>query len=120
METPIVKFSIIMKHLVYVLIAIFMFCFTANSSFGQDDAFKRKSKKGPNIYSPKRSRTKNKSKRYQNSISKKKSRRKNAIFSSKKKRYGATVGNGKGNSHKNNNGGSSGGRKSTKGRKKEK
>ena len=108
-----------MKHLIYLLIGFVFVCFTAGSSFGQDDAFKSKSKKGPNIYSPKKPRTKSKSKQYQNSISKKKSKRKNATFSSTKKRYGSTVGSGKGSSPKGNTG-SSGGRKSNKGRKKEK
>ena len=99
-----------MKHLFYILIGFFILCLTANSSFGQDDAFKSKSKKGPNIYSPKKARTKSRSKQYQNSTSKKKSKRKNASFSSSKKRYGSTVGGGK----------ASGGRKSSKGRKKQK
>ena len=96
-----------------------MLCFSANASFGQDDAFKSKSKKGPNIYSPKKARTKSRSKQYQNSTSKKKSKRKNATFSASKKRYGSTVGNGKGSTGKNNQQ-SSGGRKSSKGRKKQK
>ena len=108
-----------MKHLVYLVIGFLILCFTASSSFGQVDAFKSKSKKGPNIYSEKKGRTKSRSKQYQNSTSKKKSKRKNAIFSSKKKRYGSTVGGSKGSSQKGN-GRSSGGRKSEKGRKKQK
>lgn len=107
-----------MKYLVYLVIGFFVFCFTANSSFGQD-AFKRKSKKGPNIYSEKKPRTKSRTKQYRNSTSKKKSKRKNAIFSSKKKRYGSTIGGSKGGKEKAGKN-SSGGRKSGKGRKKEK
>ena len=108
-----------MKYLVYILLGFAFLCFTANFSFGQDDAFKSKSKKGPNIYSSKKPRSKSRSKQYQHSISKKKSRRKNAQFSSTKKRYGSSVGGGKGSGQKID-GGSSGGRKSNKGRKKQK
>jgi len=108
-----------MKHLVYLVIGFLILCFTASSSFGQVDAFKSKSKKGPNIYSSKGTRSKSRTKRYGHSISKKKSKRKNAIFSSKKKRYGSTVGGSKGGKEKAGKS-SSGGRKSGKGRKKEK
>jgi len=108
-----------MKNLVYILIGLLLLCFTANSSFSQNDAFKSKSKKGPNIYSPKKARTKSRSKQYKNSIAKKKSKRNNATFSSSKKRYGSTVGSGKGGG-KQSDGGPEGGRKSNKGRKKQK
>ncbi len=110
---------IIMKHFIYILIGFFLLCLTATTSFAQTDAFKSKSKKGPNIYSPKKKGGKSRTKQYQQSTSKKKSNRKNATFSSSKKRYGSTVGGGKG-SGKKGDGGASGGRKSNKGRKKEK
>ncbi len=117
-----------MKHLIYIIIGLFVLCSTANSSYGQfwkkkggsKDAFAGKSKKGPNIYSSKGPRTKSRSKLYGHSVSKKKMRKKaGSGFSASKSRYKSTVNSkapkgGKGAP------GSSGGRKSGKGRKKEK
>ncbi|PCI94378.1 MAG: hypothetical protein COB15_14385 [Flavobacteriales bacterium] len=119
-----------MKHLIYILIGLFVLCSTANNSYGQfwkkkggsskKDAFSGKSKKGPNIYSSKPPRGKSRSKLYGHSVSKKRLKKKSGPgFSSTKGRYKSTVNSkpkkgGKGTS------GSSGGRKSGKGRKKEK
>jgi hypothetical protein len=120
-----------MKHLIYILIGLFIICSTSNKSYGQfwkkkgatsskkRDAFAGKSKKGPNIYSSKGPRTKSRSKLYGHSISKKRLKRKNkSVFSSSKRRYKSTV-NSKPN--KGDKGGkrASGGRKSGKGRKKQ-
>jgi hypothetical protein len=112
-----------MKHLIYILIGLFVFCASATVSFGQNkrkkDAFTSKSKKGPNIYSSKPPKGNSKSKLYGHSISKKKTRkRKSSIFSSTRKKYKtANVKSSKGSRSA---GSSSGGRKSGKGRKKEK
>jgi len=69
-----------MKHLIYIIIGIFIICATSSNSFGQrkknKDAFSGKSKKGPNIFSSKPPRGKSKSKLYGHSISKKKRRKK--------------------------------------------
>ena len=110
-----------MKHLIYLLIGLFVICSTANDSFGQrkKDAFSGKSKKGPNIYSSKGPRTKSRSKLYGHSISKKKLKKKNkSVFSSSKRRYKSTVNS---KPSKGDKGGksASGGRKSGKGRKKQ-
>ena len=93
------------------------FVFLLSSCGGGGSLFSSESKKGPNIYSAKGTKSKSRTKRYGHSVSKKKSKRKNATFSSKKKRYGSTVSGAKGGKEK---GGksSSGGRKSGKGRKK--
>ena len=111
-----------MKHLIYIIIALFIICSTAASSFGQKrkrDAFSGKSKKGPNIYSSKPPRGKSRSKLYGHSISKKKLKRKNkSVFSSKKRKYKSV--NAKPSKGDKGAPGSSGGRKSGKGRKKEK
>lgn len=120
-----------MKHLIYILIGLFVICSTANNSYGQfwkkksatstkkRDAFAGKSKKGPNIYSSKGPRTKSRSKLYGHSISKKRLKTKNkAVFSSNKRRYKSTI---KAKPNKGDKGakGASGGRKSGKGKKKE-
>ena len=110
-----------MKHLIYILIGLFIFCLTAGDSFGQKkrDAFSGKSKKGPNIYSSKGPRTKSRSKLYGHSISKKKLKKKNkSVFSSSKRRYKSTV-NSKPNKGDKGGKSASGGRKSGKGRKKQ-
>ena len=119
-----------MKHLIYILIGLFIVCSTSNKSYGQfwkkksatsskkRDAFAGKSKKGPNIYSSKGPRTKSRSKLYGHSISKKRLKTKNnSVFSSSKRRYKSTVNSkpSKGDKGKS----SSGGRKSGKGRKKQ-
>jgi hypothetical protein len=122
-----------MKHLIYILIGLFVLCSSANKSYGQfwkkkgqtsrkkGDAFAGKSKKGPNIYSSKPPRTKSRSKLYGHSISRKKAKNKNkSMFSSSKRRYKSTINSkskGKGDKGAP---GASGGRKSGKGRKKEK
>ena len=111
-----------MKHIIYILIGLFIICFSANESFGQKkrDAFSGKSKKGPNIYSSKAPRTKSRSKLYGHSISKKKLKRKNkSVFSSSKSRYKSVNSKPKGKGDKGAKS-SSGGRKSGKGRKKDK
>jgi hypothetical protein len=114
---------LIMRHLIYILIGLFVLCATANSGYGQKkkkDAFAGKSKKGPNIYSSKPPKGKSRSKLYGHSVSKKKRKNKGAKgFSSTKGRYKSTVG---AKPKKGDKGapGSSGGRKSGKGRKKEK
>ena len=127
-----------MKKVVYILIGLFVLCGT--NSYGQfwkkkkgavsttrktegssgksGDAFKRKSKKGPNIYSSKPPRTQSQSKLYVHSISKKRLKKKNkSVFSSKKRRYkfinAKPKGKGDGGAKS-----SKGGRKSGKGRKK--
>ena len=52
------------------------------------DAFAKKPKKGPNIYSSRPPRTKSRSKLYQHAISKKRVKRSNnAVFSDSKRRY---------------------------------
>jgi hypothetical protein len=112
-----------MKHLIYIIIGLFILCTTATSSFGQKrknrDAFSGKSKKGPNIYSSKPPRGKSKSKLYGHSISKKKGRKKSkGGFSSTKRKYKSV--NSKPSKGDKGAPGSSGGRKSGKGRKKEK
>ena len=112
-----------MKHLIYIIVGLFILCATATSSFGQKkknrDAFSGKSKKGPNIYSSKPPRGKSKSKLYGHSISKKKMRKKNkSVFSSTKRKYKSV--NAKPSKGDKGAPGSSGGRKSGKGRKKEK
>jgi hypothetical protein len=112
-----------MKHLIYILIGLFILCFTANSSYGQKrkkDAFSGKSKKGPNIYSSKPPRGKSRSKLYGHSVSKKKRKKKGSPgFSSTKGRYKSTV-SAKARKGDKGSSGSSGGRKSGKGRKKDK
>lgn len=125
-----------MKSLIYILIGLFVLCFTANTSYGQfwkknnkgatstngrkGDSFSGKSKKGPNIYSSKPPRTKSRSKLYGHSISKKKLRKKNkSEFSATKSRYKSINSKPKGKGDKGAKS-SSGGRKSGKGRKKEK
>lgn len=128
-----------MKNLFIILIGLFIFC--SSNAYGQfwrkkssgsasskagnyevpkhRDAFSRKSKKGPNIKSSKRPRTKSKSKLYQHSVSKKPIKLKNqSIFSSKKRRYKSATAKPK-SSDKNSSKTSSGGRKSGKGRKKQ-
>ena len=112
-----------MRRLIKIKLSIlvtvcFVFSLTSCGK-GGGSLFTSESKKGPNIYSSKGTRSKSRTKRYGHSISKKKSKRKNAIFSSKKKRYGSTVGGSKGGKEKAGKS-SSGGRKSGKGRKKEK
>ena len=119
-----------MKHLIYILIGLFIICSTANDSYGQffkkkgtssanrRDAFSGKSKKGPNIYSSKGPKTKSRSKLYGHSISKKRLKTKNnSVFSSRKRRYKSAIPSkpkvDKGSK------GSSGARKSGKGRKKQ-
>lgn len=106
-------FKIKFGALIVALMLVVSSCGDGNS------LFKSESKKGPNIYSSKGTRSKSRTKRYAHSISKKKAKRKNAVFSAKKKRYGSTVSGAKGGKEK---GGksSSGGRKSGKGRKKDK
>ena len=119
-----------MKHIVYILIGLFVLCSTANSSYGQfwkkksatttkkRDAFAGKSKKGPNIYSSKGPRTKSRSKLYGHSISKKKLKNKNkSVFSSKKRKYKSLNAKPKGKGDKESKS-ATGGRKSGKGRKK--
>ena len=101
-----------------ILVAV-CFLFLLSSCKKGAPLFKSESKKGPNIYSSKRLRTKSRTKQYGHSISKKRSKRKNSVFSSKKKRYGASVSGAKGGKEKAGKS-SSGGRKSGKGRKKEK
>lgn len=82
--------------------------------------FKSASKKGPNIYSSKPPLTKSRSKLYAHSISRKKIKgKKRPLFSSKKKRYKATVAGPKGSGKDKGAKESSGGRKSGKGRKKQ-
>jgi len=129
-----------MRYVVYIIIGLFVFCFTGNQSYGQfwkkkntsvsakrgggsahknKDSFAGKSKKGPNIYSSKPPRTKSRSKLYSHSVSKKRLKKNNAsAFSSKKRRYKSVnaTPKGKGDSGAKS---SSGGRKSGKGRKKE-
>ncbi len=128
-----------MKNLVVILIGLFIFC--SSNAYGQfwkkkgsgsasaksgsyeapkhRDAFSGKSKKGPNIKSTKKPRTKSKSKLYQHSISRKPVKLKNnSVFSSKKRRYKSATAKPKG-SDKNSSKTSSGGRKSGKGRKKQ-
>ena len=110
-----------MKHIIYILIGLFVLCFSANDIFGQKrkDAFSGKSKKGPNIYSSKAPRTKSRSKLYGHSVSKKKLKKKNkSVFSSSKSRYKSVNSKAKGKGNKGARS-SSGGRKSGKGRKKE-
>ncbi len=118
-----------MKHLIYILISLFVLCSTANVSYGQrkgavstkgrkGDAFSGKSKKGPNIYSSKGPRTKSRSKLYGHSISKKKLKKKNkSVFSSSKRRYKSVNSKPKGKGDKGSKS-ATGGRKSGKGRKK--
>ncbi|MBL4594849.1 MAG: hypothetical protein JKX68_13705 [Flavobacteriales bacterium] len=111
-----------MKHLIYILIGLFVLCSTANSSYGQKkkDSFARKSKKGPNVYSSKPPRTKSRSKLYGHSISRKRLKSKNkSVFSSKKRRYKSVSTKAKGKGDKGAKS-ASGGRKSGKGRKKQK
>ena len=122
-----------MKHLVYILIGLFVLCSTANNSHGQfwkkksatsakkRDAFAGKSKKGPNIYSSRGPRTKSRSKLYGHSISKKKLKTKNkSVFSSSKRRYKSVNAKpGKGSKGSKGSKSATGGRKSGKGRKKE-
>lgn len=128
-----------MKNLLVILISLFVFCST--NAYGQfwkkkssgsasakagtydapnhRDAFSGKSKKGPNITSTKKPRTKSKAKLYQHSVSKKPVKLKNqSVFSSKKRRYKSATAKPK-SSDKNKGSTSSGGRKSGKGRKKE-
>lgn len=82
------------------------------------DAFSGKSKKGPNIKSSKKPRTKSKAKLYRHSVSRKPIKMKNnSVFSSKKRRYKSATAKPK-SSDKNSAKTSSGGRKSGKGRKK--
>lgn len=122
-----------MKNILYIVIGLFILI-GMNSCGGQSggvsatrkssgsgsvrskDAFKGKSKKGPNVYSS-GSRSKNKSKAYSASVSRKKKRSKGgSVFSSKKRRYkfiNAKPPKGDGGSKS-----SKGGRKSGKGRKK--
>jgi len=127
-----------MKNLFIILIGLFIFC--SSNAYGQfwkkkgsgsasakagnyeapkhRDAFSGKSKKGPNIKSSKKPRTKSKSKLYQHSISRKPVKFKNqSVFSSKKRRYKSATAKPK-SSDKNSAKTSSGGRKSGKGRKK--
>ncbi|MGB0887814.1 MAG: hypothetical protein ACPGSL_06810 [Vicingaceae bacterium] len=112
-----------MKHIIYILIGLFIICTSASDSFGQKkkkgDAFASKPKKGPNIYSSKPPRGKSKSKLYGHSISKKRLKKKNkSVFSSRKSRYKSV----KSKPSKSSKGAAaaSGGRKSGKGRKKQK
>jgi len=126
-----------MKKVIYILIGLFVLCGTSsygqlfkkkdgavsatkkshNSSAGASDAFTGKSKKGPNIYSSKGSRSRSKGKAYQQSISKKKLKNKNkSAFSSKKRRYKFV--NAKPPKEDQGAKSSKGGRKSGKGRKK--
>lgn len=130
-----------MRHFIYILIALFIICVSANDSHGQfwkkksntasatkktrsggkhRDAFAGKSKKGPNIYSSKPPKTKSKSKLYAHSVSRKRLKKGGGgSFSTKKRRYKMVNAKpkGKGSSAPNS---SSGGRKSGKGRKKDK
>lgn len=131
-----------MRYLIYIVIGLFVVCFTTNEAQAQfwkkksgtasatrksggkggttRDSFSGKSKKGPNIYSSKPPRTKSKSKLYTHSVSRKKLKKsRGSSFSSKKRRYKMINAKpkGKGDSAP---GGSSGGRKSGKGRKKNK
>lgn len=127
-----------MKNLLVILIGLFVFC--SSNAYGQfwkkksgsasgkagtyeapkhRDAFSGKSKKGPNIKSSKKPRTKSKAKLYQHSVSKKPIKLKhNSVFSSKKRRYKSATAKPK-SSDKNKAKTSSGGRKSGKGRKKQ-
>ncbi|MCB0380083.1 MAG: hypothetical protein KDD29_06575 [Flavobacteriales bacterium] len=128
-----------MKYLFIILIGVFTLCFsnTASAQFWKKkgsgsvsaksstyeapkhrDAFSGKNKKGPNITSTKKPRTKSKAKLYSHSISKKPVKLKNqSVFSSKKRRYKSAVAKPK-SKDKNSAGSSGGGRKSGKGRKK--
>jgi len=125
-----------MKSFIYITICLFVLCSASNNSYGQfwkkktkgstttgspkGDAFSGKTKKGPNVYSSRPPRTKNRSKLYAHSISKKRLKRKNkSVFSSTKRRYKSVTSKSKGSSNQNAKS-SSGGRKSGKGRKKEK
>lgn len=128
-----------MRNLVVILIGLFILC--SSNAYGQfwkrknsgsasakagsyqapkhRDAFSGKSKKGPNIKSTKKPRTKSKSKLYQHSISRKPVKfRNNSTFSSSKRRYKSATAKPK-SSDKNSSKTSSGGRKSGKGRKKQ-
>jgi len=130
-----------MRYLIYIVVVVFVTCFSAsdaNAQFwkkksgtasatkksgssggGRRDAFAGKSKKGPNIKSSKPPRTKSRSKLYAHSVSRKKIKgRSGSSFSSKKRRYKMVNAKpkGKGSSAPS---GSSGGRKSGKGRKKQ-
>lgn len=117
-----------MKHLIYILIGLFVLCSSANVSYGQrkgatstksrgGDAFSGKSKKGPNIRTSKSPRGKSRSKLYGHSISKKKLKNKNrSVFSSSRRRYKSVNTKAKGD---NNSKSATGGRKSGKGRKKQ-
>jgi len=119
-----------MKHLIYILIGLFVICSTSKTSYGQfwkkkattsksRDAFAGKSKKGPNIYSSKPPRTRSRSKLYGHSISKKKLKKKNkSVFSSTKRRYKSVNSKPKGKGDKGAKS-ATGGRKSGKGRKKQ-
>ncbi|MCB0403012.1 MAG: hypothetical protein KDD41_13070 [Flavobacteriales bacterium] len=132
-----------MRYLIYIFVALFVVCGTANEGYAQfwkkkngtasstskggsgggkhRDAFAGKSKKGPNIYSSKPPKTKSRSKLYAHSISKKKlskKRRQAGNFNSKKSRYKIPNLKSKGDGTSSPNS-SSGGRKKGKGRKKE-
>jgi len=97
-----------------------IFVFLLSSCGGGGSLFSSESKKGPNIYSSKGPKTKSRTKLYAHSVSKKKIKgSKNQTFSSKKKKYGKTVGGSKGSKNKGAKS-SEGGRKSGKGRKKSK
>ena len=87
------------------------------SSCGGNYLFQSNPRKSPNVYSPKGPRSKSKTKRYGHSVSKKKVKRKNAVFSNKKKRFGAVVSGYKGEKDVGEKS-PSGGRQSGKGRKK--
>lgn len=132
-----------MRHLIYIIITLFVVCSTANESQAQfwkkksgtasatsksgggvrhKDAFAGKSKKGPNVYSSKPPKTKSRSKLYSHSISKKKlnkKRKRGGGFNTSKRRYKILKLKGKSKGDPTQSG-SSGGRKKGKGRKKEK
>ncbi len=132
-----------MRYLIYIFITVFVLCGATSEGYAQfwkkksntasatskggsgggkqRDAFAGKSKKGPNIYSSKPPKSKDRGKLYAHSISKKKlgkKRRQGGAFNSKKSRYKIPNIKSKGDGSSSPNS-SSGGRKKGKGRKKE-